>query len=278
MSVFYISSIKAFQDLGFWFGHHLYTLILKAFPDLLADIYYFFSLIPGVIPLNPQNTRKVYTGKGDLGQCSQLSGERIMKYADHVEAGGDVDELSSVLGLLVSVLPQRASWLSTEIEQIQESLFQIGALISADLNSPLLRKLKPVSWKQVRSLEQSIDFMDQQLPELKRFIIPGGHISAAQANVGRSVCRRAERHVVKSIKNYNLKELPEVLKNVPAYLNRLSDYLFVVGRYCNFLTNSIEQENSLRTFSGRQITSSLIGSNMSVISRHSLGGQETKAS
>ena len=90
--------------------------------------------------------------------------------------------------------------------------------------------------------------MEEQLPELKKFIIPGGHISAAQANVARSVCRRAERHVIKNFKNYNLKKLPESMKTVLAYLNRLSDYLFVVGRYCNFLISSDEPKNSFNDF------------------------------
>ena len=197
-----------------------------------------------VIPLKLKTSRKVYTRKGDLGKCNLLSGERVMKDADQVEACGDVDELNSILGLLVNVLPQKASKLSIEIEQIQESLFQIGALIATDPNSPLLNRLKPVSREQIRSLEQSIDSMEEQLPEIKKFIIPGGHVSAAQANVARSVCRRAERHVIKTFTNYNLKELPDSMKTVLAYLNRLSDYLFVVGRYCNFLINSVERKNS----------------------------------
>lgn len=201
-----------------------------------------------VIPLKLKTSRKVYTRKGDLGKCNLLSGERIMKDADQVDAGGDVDELNSVLGLLVNVLPQKPSWLSMEIEQIQESLFQIGALIATDPNSPLSNRLKPVSWEQIRSLEQSIDSMEEQLPEIQKFIIPGGHVSAAQANVSRSVCRRAERHVIKHFKNDKLKELPEAMKTVLAYLNRLSDYLFVVGRYCNFLINSVERKNSFSNF------------------------------
>ncbi len=201
-----------------------------------------------VIPLKLKTSRKVYTRKGDLGKCNLLSGERVMKDADQVEACGDVDELNSVLGLLVNLLPPNASGLTIEIEQIQESLFQIGALIATDPNSPLLNRLKPVSREQIRSLEQSIDSMEEQLPEIKKFIIPGGHVSAAQANIARSVCRRAERHVINNFKNYNLKELPESMKTVLAYLNRLSDYLFVVGRYCNFLINSVERKNSFSDF------------------------------
>jgi cob(I)alamin adenosyltransferase len=98
--------------------------------------------------------------------------------------------------------------------------------------------------------------MAEQLPEIRNFIIPGGHVSAAQANVARSVCRRAERHVVKHFKNDKLKELPEAMKNVLAYLNRLSDYLFVVGRYCNFLINSVERKNRFIDFSHKQKMSS----------------------
>ena len=98
-----------------------------------------------IIPFRTKNPKKVYTGKGDLGRCNLLSGERKMKDADQVEASGDIDELNSVLGVLVSVLPQRALWLSTEIERIQMSLFQIGALISTDPNSSSLKRLKSIS-------------------------------------------------------------------------------------------------------------------------------------
>jgi cob(I)alamin adenosyltransferase len=186
-------------------------------------------------PFRKNNQRKVYSGKGDRGQCSLLSGDRIMKDAEQVEAYGDIDELNSVLGLLVSILPQNALWLLDEIEQIQNLLFNIGALVATDLDSSLLKRLEPISVKHIQSLEKSIDAMGNSMEEIQSFIIPGGHFSAAQAHVARSVCRRAERHVIKYFKKYNLEELPEPMKNVLVYLNRLSDYLFILSRFCNFM-------------------------------------------
>ena len=195
-----------------------------------------------VIPFRQIAHRRIYTRKGDLGRCSLLFGERIMKDADQMEASGDIDELNSELGLLVSLLPKNVSWISSEIIRIQASLLQIGALIATDPNMPLPKRLRPISREQIRLLEMSIDCMEEKLPEIRSFIIPGGHISASQANVARSVCRRAERHIVKHLKKNKLAKLPEAMKNVLAFLNRLSDYLFEVGRYCNLLLNSIENK------------------------------------
>lgn len=195
-----------------------------------------------VIPLKLKPSGRVYTGNGDRGQCSLLSGERVMKDSYQVEAGGDVDELNSLLGLLHSFLPQKESLLKNEIEQIQKILFQVGALISTNPDSSLSNTFKPVGLEHIQMLEQSIDLMEGQLPDLKKFIIPGGHVSAAQANVARAVCRRAERHVIKYFKTEQSQALAEAMKNVLVYMNRLSDYLFVVGRYCNFLMNSAEHK------------------------------------
>jgi cob(I)alamin adenosyltransferase len=160
-----------------------------------------------------------------------------MKDAEQVEAYGDIDELNSVLGLLVSLLPQNALWLSDEVEQIQNLLFKIGALVATDPDSSLVKSLEPISVEHIQSLERSIDAMDNCIQETRRFIIPGGHFSAAQAHVARSVCRRAERHVIKYFKKYNLEELPEPMENILVYLNRLSDYLFILSRFCNFMQN-----------------------------------------
>ena len=188
-----------------------------------------------IIPLRAKNPQKVYTGKGDRGWCSLLSGDRIMKDDEQVEACGDIDELNSVLGLLVSMLPKNALWLSDEVEQVQHTLFKIGALVVTGPDSPMLKHLEPIFVEDIRSLEISIDAMEDHLTAIQHFIIPGGHVSAAQSHFARSVCRRTERHVIKHLKKYNLDNLPESIKNALAYLNRLSDYLFVLGRFCNSL-------------------------------------------
>ncbi|MDJ0914268.1 MAG: cob(I)yrinic acid a,c-diamide adenosyltransferase [Desulfobacterales bacterium] len=209
------------------------------------------------IPFRPKSLQKVYTRKGDLGQCNLLSGERIMKDADQVEAAGDIDELNTVLGVLVSVLPQRSLWLSGDIERIQQSLFQVGAMIASDPMSPAMERLKSISKEDIQFLEQSIDSMEERLPLIQNFIIAKGHVSAAQAQFARCVCRRAERHVIRSLKNYNLLELPEPMKNVLAYLNRLSDYLFVLGRFCDSLQNEVGLINSFETLAHIPAQSSL---------------------
>ena len=198
-----------------------------------------------IIPFKKNNQRKVYTGKGDCGQCSLLSGDRVMKDAEQVEAYGDIDELNSLLGLLVSVLPQSALCLSDEVEQIQNSLFKIGALVATELDSSLLKILEPITVEHIQSLEGSIDAMENCMHDIRSFIIPGGHFSAAQAHVARSVSRRAERHVIKYFRKYNLEELPEPMKNVLAYLNRLSDYLFILSRFCNFMQNVEEKTHQI---------------------------------
>ena len=199
-----------------------------------------------------KGARKVYTRKGDSGWCNLLSGQRVMKDTDQIEACGDVDELNSVLGLIVNALPRGESRMVSEIEEIQMSLFRVGALIATDPLSTSLKHLSPISREQIRMLEHSIDSMEEQLPELKNFIIPGGHASACQANLARSVCRRAERHVLTAFKNNNFDESPESMQNVLAYLNRLSDYLFVLGRYCNFLFYSAKLEHASGNFRHEQ--------------------------
>lgn len=188
-----------------------------------------------VIPLKTKNPQKVYTGKGDHGWCILLSGERVMKDDEQVEACGDIDELNSVLGLLASMLPKNALWLSSEVERIQHTLFVIGALVITGPDSSMLKHLKPISGQDILSLEISIDVMEDRLSAIQHFIIPGGHVSAAQTHFARSVCRRAERHVIKHLKKFNLENLPDSMKNALVYLNRLSDYLFVLGRFCNSL-------------------------------------------
>jgi cob(I)alamin adenosyltransferase len=176
---------------------------------------------------------KIYTGSGDRGKTSLFSGERVSKADLRVEAYGDVDELNSFLGGLVAALPPAEVELAEEIEQIQSVLLHIGARLAVKPGSPVSAELKEITQEHSKGLERAIDRIDEGLPTLKDFILPGGHISAAWAHLARAVCRRAERHVV------NLSTIQteigdtEQLINVIVYLNRLSDYLFVVARLCN---------------------------------------------
>jgi len=177
---------------------------------------------------------KIYTGSGDQGKTSLFSGERIPKSEDRVEAYGDVDELNSVLGMLSGALPREETVLIDEINQIQNVLLHLGAWLATERESPSLRMIREVGANEIDWLETAIDRLSDQMPILRNFIIPGGHFNAGLAHVARTVCRRAERHVVALSLNVRLGKPPLILKGAIAFLNRLSDYLFVVARYCNW--------------------------------------------
>lgn len=178
---------------------------------------------------------KIYTRTGDRGKTSLFSGERVPKHTGRVEAYGEVDELNSILGALAASLPQEKPELLEEIQRIQSDLLHIGAWLATTSDSPLIQELKPISEKSSRFLEQAIDRMEEALPILRSFILPGGHVSSAWAHVARTVCRRTERHVVRLTANPDEGDTLERLRGVIMYLNRLSDYLFLFARRCNAL-------------------------------------------
>jgi cob(I)alamin adenosyltransferase len=175
-------------------------------------------------------TTKIYTGTGDQGKTSLFSGERVYKNCDPVEAYGDVDELSSVLGAICSNLTE-GDRMSAELQKIQADLFHVGAWLATSPGSPSETLIKQVSDGRIQAIEQAIDRMTEGLPPLTFFILPGGHITAAWAHIARTVCRRAERRVVQLFA-----DRPEGIgryEKVVIYLNRLSDYLFVLARHFN---------------------------------------------
>lgn len=176
---------------------------------------------------------KIYTGGGDRGKTSLFSGERVNKSDLRVEAYGDVDELASLLGALVTFLPSGETSLSGEIQRIQSDLLHLGAWLAVTPGSPASSEVQSITQEHAKGLEAAIDRMEQELPALKDFILPGGHVSAAWAHVARAVCRRAERHVVRLSAGTTEDESSLQLRGVITYLNRLSDYLFVLARYCN---------------------------------------------
>jgi cob(I)alamin adenosyltransferase len=169
---------------------------------------------------------KIYTKTGDDGTTSLFSGGRVSKTHLRVEAYGTVDELNSIVGVARAQQPQTQT--DTWLAQIQRQLLHLGA----DLATPLDAKAKS-DWvvrmdaDTVLWLENLIDEMTAQLPELKHFILPGGSPAAAQLHVARTVCRRAERIVVA------LQEQEAVGEQVLNYLNRLSDFLFTLARWEN---------------------------------------------
>ena len=170
---------------------------------------------------------------------SLFSGERVPKSFERVEAYGDVDELNSVLGVLVGILPEQISEVIEEVKQFQSDLLHVGAWLATTPQSPSSASLLEVTDKHITRLEKAIDRLEGELPPLRSFIIPGGHPSSAWGHVARTVCRRAERHVVRLTLDAPDAHT-ESLLGVIVFLNRLSDYLFVLARYCNLVTGVTE--------------------------------------
>ena len=180
---------------------------------------------------------KIYTGKGDTGTAGLLNGTRIIKSDPQVEAVGDIDELNSALGVLQAVFPETEKGILEEIRAIQSDLFHMGAWVATPRTSPSMQLLKGIDDQKIAFLESAIDRMDSLLPPLKGFILPNGNMAGAWSHLARTICRRAERHVVRLSVEAPMGKTPKHLGNILRYLNRLSDYLFVLARYCNHLLN-----------------------------------------
>ncbi len=186
---------------------------------------------------------KIYTKTGDTGTTSLFGGKRVSKSSTRFEAIGSLDELNSYLGLVAALLSgdtdlnSSSDNLVEKIYKIQSTLLQIGADLATPYtaNSSVQKKIVRLSADKVTKLEHEIDVYDAQLTKLTSFILPGGHPVAAHIQVARSLCRRAERNVIKLGKGVEVN--PEIYK----YLNRLSDWFFVAARLVNTLTKSQEQ-------------------------------------
>lgn len=164
---------------------------------------------------------KIYTKTGDQGQTSLLGGARVSKSHVRIEAYGTIDELNSYMGLLRD---QPVNQLRKDLlKELQDRLFTIGSVLAADPKKPSL-KIPDLKEKDILLLEQEMDKMDELLPEMRNFILPGGHPSVSFCHIARCVCRRAERLVI------SLQGQEPVAEIVIKYLNRLSDYLFVLSR------------------------------------------------
>ena len=178
---------------------------------------------------------KIYTGTGDRGKTSLFSGERITKSDSRIEAYGDVDELNSLIGSLAADLAKSNPDLTDRLQQIQADLFQLSAILAITPNSPAMGSLAKITDDQITELENDIDQLDAQLPNLSGFLLPGGHSTAAWAHICRTVCRRAERSATRISAEYGEDQAARQYQMVLVYLNRLSDYRFVVARYCNHI-------------------------------------------
>lgn len=176
---------------------------------------------------------KIYTKAGDKGTTSLIGGTKVSKAHLRIEAYGTVDELNSYIGLCKDLLTDQNS--NTVLQEIQDRLFTIGAALACDPEKETKMKIPDLKEEDITLLEKEIDKMNERLPPMTSFILPGGHIIVSHIHISRCICRRAERCCVRLEAEQNEVE-PIIIK----YLNRLSDYLFVLARYAGHLLNIAE--------------------------------------
>ena len=174
----------------------------------------------------------IYTKTGDKGTTSLIGGVRVPKTHIRLEAYGTVDELNSYLGLLQTYLTEEAD--KRLVAHVQNKLFSVGSYLATDQSQTELRMESRINDKDITLLEQAIDEIDNALTPLHAFILPGGARGAAVCHICRTVCRRAERRILA------LAGECEIEARVTAFVNRLSDYLFILARKLNYLAKKEE--------------------------------------
>lgn len=174
---------------------------------------------------------KIYTKTGDSGTTSLIGGKRVPKFHERIEAYGTVDELICHIALVRDLI-QHAT-ISEKLIFIQDRLMTCAAILATDCEDCNI-KLPKFSEKDIEIIEKEIDEMEKQLEPLKSFILPGGHPTVSQCHIARTICRRAERKALALSQNYKVDDF--VLK----FLNRLSDYLFVLARFISKLNKANE--------------------------------------
>lgn len=202
--------------------------ILPLYPSWHKDLPYteliWFYFVPTLSTNFPFMALKIYTKTGDLGKTSLIGGTKVPKSHLRIESYGTTDELNSFIGLTADQITDEH--LKLILKEIQDRLFTIGSSLACDPEKEPLMKIPDLKEEDVLLLEKEIDAMNEILLPMKAFILPGGHPAVSTAHVARCVCRRAERICV-NMQEHDLFIDPLVIK----YLNRLSDYLFVVSRY-----------------------------------------------
>lgn len=164
----------------------------------------------------------IYTRTGDKGKTSLFGGKRVLKSDDRVETYGTIDELNSLLGIVVANIETKNKTLAKDLEAIQHDLFDIGSYLANPTSKPVNRLEK-----RIKEFEKAIDAMTSKMPELHNFILPGGGRVGASLHQARTVCRRAERRLV------GLTQKEDIDQHVITYVNRLSDLLFTMARSVN---------------------------------------------
>ncbi len=174
---------------------------------------------------------KIYTKKGDLGDTTLVDGRPISKGDARIHTYGTVDELNSQVGLMIAMLETEAAFKDDlpGFREIQNWLFHLGSQLACS-DPEMAKKLPTIDESQIQQLEKQMDQWDKELPPLKNFILPGGHMASAQAHVCRTVSRRAERACV-GLNSISALSFPAI-----AFLNRISDYFFVLARLINSRT------------------------------------------
>jgi len=175
---------------------------------------------------------KIYTRTGDDGTTGLIGGTRVKKYNIRLESYGTIDELNSYMGYIRSMQADKV--VDNVLETIQNKLFVIGANLATEESITLIKKRLPCKKDDIELLEREMDRMNESLPELRNFILPGGSQVSSVCHVARTVCRRAERRIVELADSHDVDDI--LIK----YVNRLSDYLFVLSRYLNMAQKSPE--------------------------------------
>lgn len=168
--------------------------------------------------------QKIYTKTGDKGKTSLIGGTKVSKSHRRIETYGTIDELNSFIGLCLDYLKTYS--VENILQETQDRLFTIGSALACDPEKEPKLKIPDLKEEDVSLLETEIDKMNEALPPMKSFILPGGHVAVSTLHIARCVCRRAERCCVR-MEQKKMEVDPLIIK----YLNRLSDYLFVLARF-----------------------------------------------
>lgn len=175
---------------------------------------------------------KVYTKKGDKGTTQLIGGKRVPKHSLRIETYGTIDELNSYIGLIRDQEIDKVH--KVQLIEVQDRLFTLGSLLASDPSKQTM-KLPELKEEDIIDLEVWIDNMDEVLEPMRNFVLPGGHTTVSYTQIARCVCRRGERVIT------DLSEHEAVDSIILAYVNRLSDYLFVLGRKLSKDLGAIEQ-------------------------------------
>ena len=176
----------------------------------------------------------IYTRTGDEGTTSLVGGVRVPKTHVRLEAYGTIDELNAYLGMLVSLIENSED--KDLLLFVQHRLFSVGAYLATDQSCTVQRQESFISVEDIQRLEGRIDCLDAELPPLKAFVLPGGSYPASVCHVCRTVCRRAERRML-ALEEQGICEIDAIYKS---FINRLSDYLFILSRKLNQLAQTDE--------------------------------------